>query len=164
MLRPGRTPFFAYGLFMHHARMRAVAPGHRPLGRAVLEGWRIGITRHGLATIIADEDASAVEGLLWEVDPPGLAALDHFEGVARGLYRRRRLAVRPEAGGAVCVDALVYVAGDPPARGLRARRDYAADLAQAARAAGLSATYMEDLRAVLAGRDASSDTDPGGSS
>ncbi|WP_404381091.1 gamma-glutamylcyclotransferase family protein [Caenispirillum salinarum] len=162
-MRLGRTPFFAYGLFMHEARMRAVAPGHKALGRAVLDGWRVAVTRHGLATVTPDAPA-AVEGLLWEIDAPALAALDRFEGVARGLYRKRTLPVTPAAAPANRVEALVYVAGDPPAPAHRARRDYADDLGTAAQAAGLSDPYIDTLRAVLAGRAHRTDTDPGGPS
>ncbi|EKV32448.1 hypothetical protein C882_2527 [Caenispirillum salinarum AK4] len=162
-MRPGRTPFFAYGLFMHAARMRAVAPGHRALGRAVLDGWRVAVTRHGLATVVPDPPA-AVEGLLWEIEAPALAALDRFEGVSHGLYRKQTLFVTPAGAPAEPVQALVYVAGDPPAPARRARRDYAADLGAAAQAAGLSDPYIETLRAVLAGRARRTDTDPGGPS
>lgn len=133
--------FFAYGLFMDAAHMAVVAPRHAHRGTARLEGWGPAVTRHGLATLVKRPGAT-VEGVLWEVSARDEPALDRFEGVDRGLYRRHRLALAEHG------PALVYVACDPPVR-RRARPGYGEAVVSAAMAARLSQPYVRDLRAVL---------------
>lgn len=50
----------------------------------------------GYPGMIADAaDRSGVTGEIWEVNSPGLAALDELEGVADGLYRRALVPLAP---------------------------------------------------------------------
>lgn len=99
------TLCFAYGANMHRADMRRRCPDARPLGPAQLAGWRFVVTRDGYASVVRQR-GGVVHGVLWEVPPRALAALDAFEGVSFGLYRRTTLTVRH---GARSRRALVYV-------------------------------------------------------
>ena len=57
--------------------------------------------------VAAAPDAPGVMGEVWSVDAAGLAALDAFEGVPEGLYRREPLALlKPYDGQRI--DAYIY--------------------------------------------------------
>ncbi|MEO5336215.1 MAG: gamma-glutamylcyclotransferase [Magnetospirillum sp. WYHS-4] len=89
--------YFAYGLNMDEAGMAGRCPGARLLGTALLAGHRFAITRLGVATVLADRRAS-VPGLLWHLTPADERALDAFELVAAGQYRKAWCAL-PTPGG-----------------------------------------------------------------
>ncbi|RYB04774.1 gamma-glutamylcyclotransferase family protein [Lichenibacterium ramalinae] len=142
--------YFAYGSNMNRADMRARCPAAVPLGPAhlpdhalVFRAWADVVPRAG----------SRVAGGLWRITPACAAALDLYEDVADGLYRRLLLPVLAAEGDApgqapVHRQALVYrMAGTheaPPDPGYLATivagcRDFGIDaepvLAAAARAA-----------------------------
>jgi len=121
--------------------MRARCPGARALGTATLRGWRFFISGDGYASI-ARAGGQAVEGVLWRLTPRDLAALDAYEDVAGGLYRRARIAVQPAAGAPRL--ALVYLGR---ARGEGTPRPgYMRDVIAAARDWGLSAAALRSLQ------------------
>jgi gamma-glutamylcyclotransferase (GGCT)/AIG2-like uncharacterized protein YtfP len=62
---------------------------------------------HGVANIVAERGYDVV-GILYEVDRPGIEALDGFEGVRGGYYIRTEMMVQLNDGTAV--NAYVYVA------------------------------------------------------
>lgn len=99
------TLCFAYGANMHRDDMRRRCPEAMPLGPARLDGWRFVVTRDGYASIIRQR-GRVVYGVLWEVPPRALAAIDAFEGVSFGLYKRTTQTVRYGGGSR---RALVYV-------------------------------------------------------
>lgn len=80
--------------------------------RFVAEGSTIaGFVLHeldGYPGMVRDPgDQEGVTGEIWDVDSVCLAALDHLEGTAEGLYRRERIPLRaPHASW--CVEAYVY--------------------------------------------------------
>jgi gamma-glutamylcyclotransferase (GGCT)/AIG2-like uncharacterized protein YtfP len=62
--------------------------------------------------LVAGAEASYVPGLLLELDDAvGWAALDRYEGVDEGLYRREQIAVRLDDGQSC--DAWVYLYAQP---------------------------------------------------
>ncbi len=115
------TLHFAYGLNMSRKLMRRRCPQARPLGPARLIGFRFVISRDGFASVVPAAGA-VVHGVLWRLSPRDRMALDVFENVAGGLYRRRFLPVRQDGR---CRTALVYVArgrgGGRPRPGYQAR-------------------------------------------
>ncbi|MGH7700028.1 MAG: gamma-glutamylcyclotransferase family protein [Gemmatimonadales bacterium] len=131
--------YFAYGSNMSRAQMAVRCPGAAVVDRAVLGGHRFVINRRGVATVVPDA-AAAVHGVLWTIGPEDERALDRYEGVAEGLYRRERC--RVTAGGRP-VDALVYVAAEVAAGVPRA--GYLELIVQAAEAHGLPAEYVREL-------------------
>jgi len=136
--------YFAYGANMDAAAMSARCPRSRPLGRARLARRRFIIMEAGFASVLPDPRAS-VHGVLWDLDLADVAALDRFEDVARGLYRKVTQPVLREAGGTV--SALVYIGcisreGAP-------RPGYMESVVGSAREVGLPAAYISYLEALV---------------
>lgn len=73
----GRVLYFAYGSNTNRTRMLARVPDAVEIGTATLPGWRL-VER--LYADIEPCDGSAVDGVLWDVGPDGIAALDRCEG------------------------------------------------------------------------------------
>lgn len=133
--------YFAYGSNMAAAAMARRCPGARLLGPARLYGHRFAIIRGGHGSVLRSA-GFAVHGVLWRLGAGNLGALDRYEEVARGLYRRARVTV--DFGGKP-VAALVYVAaaiapGKP-------RAAYLAAILAAAREFGFPADYCAALAA-----------------
>ncbi len=96
--------YFAYGSNLWKAGMRSRCPAAAALGRAVLSDHRL------VFRTWADVEpcfGAEVAGGLWRVTPTCEAALNLYEDVAHGLYRRVLAMVWPE-GAAEPVEALVY--------------------------------------------------------
>jgi len=98
--------YFAYGSNMSRALMRRHCPAAKELGTAMLDGHRFVITADGYASVVAAA-GETVHGVLWRLAPRDLAALNAYESLDSGLYRRVRLPVRAEGRR---ISALVYVA------------------------------------------------------
>lgn len=103
------TLYFAYGANMDPVHMAEHAPGARGAGAAVLEGHRFGIAALGFGTVRPDP-AARVHGVLWELTDADLEALDRFEGVGDGAYRRAGARVRTPEGDQL--DAMIYLPTD----------------------------------------------------
>jgi gamma-glutamylcyclotransferase (GGCT)/AIG2-like uncharacterized protein YtfP len=121
---------------MDQAAMAGRCPGAALLGVARLPGYRFVIARAGFAGLEPDP-AADVHGVLWDLTPANIAALDAFEGVDEGLYRK---AVFTVEGG----PALVYVPADR-ARGTPAPQ-YLAGVVAAARKHGMPGDYIDELK------------------
>lgn len=98
------TLYFAYGANMESAGMRKRCPGAIVLGPALLRGWRYAIA--GGYGSVAPAAGMCAFGVLWRLTPRDLAALNIFESLDSGLYRRVMLTV--EVGGQRA-RALVYI-------------------------------------------------------
>jgi gamma-glutamylcyclotransferase (GGCT)/AIG2-like uncharacterized protein YtfP len=131
---------FAYGSNMDRAAMRRRCPGAVAVGPAALDNWRFIVTRDGYASVVPSA-GDTVHGVLWRLSPRDLAALNAYESLDSGLYRRRMLSVRR---GGTRVQALVYVARDRcPGR---PRPGYQDLVIAAARDWDLSDDYVRGLR------------------
>jgi len=131
---------FAYGSNMSHALMRRRCNGAAPIGPARLDGWRYLITRDGYASIVP-RAGSVVHGALWRLTPRDLAALNSYESLDSGLYRRRMLSVRH---GDKRVPALTFV-GRSAQPGRPHPRYQENIVIPAARAWGLPENYLAEL-------------------
>jgi gamma-glutamylcyclotransferase (GGCT)/AIG2-like uncharacterized protein YtfP len=140
MARGGRRRYYAYGANIVAADMASRCPAAREIGAAVLPGWRFVVGRRGYATIVPDGGAEVV-GVIWSITSACERALDAFEEIASGLYRRETIAVAGEA-------ALVYLAVD--AAPGRPRAGYLEPIIAATAARRFPATYTEALRGWLA--------------
>jgi len=87
------TLYFAYGSNMSRASMAARCPGARPLGVATLAGWRFIIGADGYASIVPAPGGEVI-GVLWRIGLRDVAALNAYEGIDRGLYRRSNVTLR----------------------------------------------------------------------
>jgi gamma-glutamylcyclotransferase (GGCT)/AIG2-like uncharacterized protein YtfP len=106
------TLYFAYGANMERSAMQVRCPAAAALGPALLRGWRYVIAA-GYGSV-AEAPGAGVFGVLWRLTPRDLAALNIFESLDSGLYRRVRLTVELDGRRA---RALVYV-GRPGGRPL----------------------------------------------
>jgi gamma-glutamylcyclotransferase (GGCT)/AIG2-like uncharacterized protein YtfP len=98
--------YFAYGANMDVAAMAGRCPKSRPLGRARLARHRFIVMEGGYASVMRDPRTN-VHGVLWDLALADVPALDRFEEVARGLYRKAVQPVLRESAGPA--SALVYI-------------------------------------------------------
>lgn len=113
-------PYFAYGSNMASSQMAERCPGAVCLGAARLPGYRLAFDawsnrRGGLVADVLPAPDSEVWGVLWEVTDEHAEALDRYEGVARGQYRRE--GVRVESATGETVAAFAYVICNPGEEG-----------------------------------------------
>ena len=87
--------YFAYGSNMDVDAMARRCPRSKALGLARLERHRLAVMREGWLTTVRDP-ASAVHGVLWDLDLSDAAALDRYEGLLQGLYAKLMQAVIAE--------------------------------------------------------------------
>jgi hypothetical protein len=99
------TLYFAYGSNMSRVAMKRRCPQARALGVATLAGWRFIVTLDGYASVVRAA-GSEVIGVLWDLTARDLAALNAYETLHSGLYRRRTLPVRLGRG---VLPALTYI-------------------------------------------------------
>lgn len=129
---------FAYGSNMCRAAMGRRCSTAVAIGHAELRNWRVGVMAAGYLTVTPQQGA-LVRGVLWRLSPSDVAALNAYESVDAGLYRRRVLPV-------VCkgrtVPALVYVGPAAPAQ---PHPGYFAGVIAAAKAWDLPASYLREL-------------------
>jgi hypothetical protein len=133
------TLYFAYGANMERGAMRVRCPGATPLGIARLRGWRYVISE-GYGSI-APAAGARVHGVLWRLTPRDYAALNIFESLDSGLYRRAMLTVEGPQGPR---RALVYLGRVRGRR--RAMPGYQERLVAAAAEWQLPPRYIAELR------------------
>jgi gamma-glutamylcyclotransferase (GGCT)/AIG2-like uncharacterized protein YtfP len=133
------TLYFAYGANMERAAMARRCPGAAAFGPARLVGWRY-VIAEGYGPI-APAAGSSVYGVLWRLTPRDLAALNAFESLDSGLYRRAMLTVEHDARR---LRALVYVGRQRGKR--RPMPGYQERLVAAAEAWRLPDFYVAELR------------------
>jgi len=97
--------YFAYGSNLDVEAMARRCPRSRPVGLARLERHRLAVMREGWLTVVRAPRAT-VHGLLWDLALADVAALDRYEGVAKGLYAK---VVQPVVAPGGAKRALVYV-------------------------------------------------------
>lgn len=138
--------YFAYGSNMDAAAMQKRCPRSKPLGAGRLVRHRFFIMQGGYASIIRDQRRD-VHGVLWDLALADLRALDAFENVAGGLYRKVQQPVLRATGGSV--RALVYI-GHTTAPGTPLP-GYMDQVIAAAHTWALPAPYLRDLEALAPG-------------
>lgn len=94
--------YFAYGANLNQAGMLKRCPGHTPISKGVLKGYRL--TFRGVADITPCP-TSEVLGAVYDITEANRIALDHFEGYPR-MYIRIDVQVTLESG--ETVTAMAY--------------------------------------------------------
>jgi hypothetical protein len=135
--------YFAYGSNMDRDAMTARCPRSRPLGPARLARHRLAIMPAGYLSVLRDPRRS-VWGLLWDLALADGPALDRYEDVGSGLYRKD---IQPVLTGEGPRRALIYVG---TGQGGRPRPGYLEAVLVAARPL-LPAGYVRELEALLPG-------------
>jgi gamma-glutamylcyclotransferase (GGCT)/AIG2-like uncharacterized protein YtfP len=136
--------YFAFASNMDVRQMAARCAGAECLGAATLADHRFRIGRRGYATVVTEPGAT-VHGVLWSLHPRHEAALDVYEGIRHGLYRKVAQSVRTAEGEER--DALVYVAVDPASG--TAVPGYMEKVVGAAEHHALPAGYLDELKGWL---------------
>ncbi|GJD36224.1 hypothetical protein FMGBMHLM_3139 [Methylobacterium aerolatum] len=146
VVRSARLPlYFAYGANMDAAAMALRCPVSRLIGRGRLPRHRFIIMREGYASVVRDP-ARTVHGVVWDLAPDDIPALDRYEGVASGLYAKAALPVTTAVG---TRKALIYL-GRSTAPG-RPRPGYLDAVLAAGAAAQLPAPYLREVSGWLRG-------------
>ncbi len=137
---------FAYGSNMNREAMAGRCPQSKALGLARLPRHRLVIMREGYANVVRDP-RQTVYGVLWDIALADMRALDHYEGVSQGLYRKVMQPVLREGGGSA--RALVYMSKS--AAGGHPKAGYMQGLLAAAQDWGLPEAYLCQLQMLGAG-------------
>jgi hypothetical protein len=132
--------YFAYGFNIDTAAMAERCPRSVAIGPARLVRHRLTTMREGWLTVVRDPRAT-VHGILWNLALSDVPALDRYEGVSRGLYRKALQSVATAAG---AKRALIYF-GANPGPGV-APPDYIEAVIAAARQWGLPLAPLEAFR------------------
>lgn len=98
------TLMFAYGSNLNLSQMAKRCPAAVPIGRLKLNGWKL--VFRGVADVIR-EDGATCWGGVWRITPRCEQALDVYEGVRSGMYRREWIPVKKTPQGET--EMLVYV-------------------------------------------------------
>jgi len=138
--------YAAYGSNLDPERMAKRAPYSPVYGTGWLVGWRLtfggeDISWEGALGTVVEDPASQVYVALYDLTSADEKALDEWEGVAIGLFRKIRVRVATLDGD---VTAWVYVL-DAYEGGLPSAR-YLGMLADAAEAGGAPDDYVRELR------------------
>lgn len=88
--------YFAYGSNLNLQQMRWRCPAAEPLGRFYMHDARL--VFRGVADCVYEPGARCPGGL-WRITPACERALDSYEGVGRGLYRKEFVDLTGETGG-----------------------------------------------------------------
>ena len=140
------TLYFAYGANMERAAMAKRCPGAQPLGPRAPA--RLALCDRAAATARSRRRrGGGVFGVLWRLTPRDLAALNVFESLDSGLYRRAMLTVEiggpARAGAGLCRAS--NAAGAAPMPGYQER------LVAAAEDWKLPPRYVAELRRLAPG-------------
>ena len=145
---------FAYGSNMDVVAMSARCPASKPLGVARLMRFRFAIMPEGFGNVVPDPRATT-HGVLWNIALGDMRALDAYEQVGQGLYRKVMQPVMKAGGGSA--RAIVYVGRG---EGGAPRPDYIAGVVAAARAWSLPEAHVRFLE-TFAPRMARANARPG---
>ena len=143
-------PYFAYGSNMASSQMADRCSGAVCLGVARLPDYRLAFDawsnrRGGLVADVLPALGSEVWGVLWTVTEEHAEALDRYEGVARGQYRREDVRVESAAGEQI--EAFAYVICNSGEDGPTTDA-YQAILLEGAREHGLPPDWVNAIEAV----------------
>jgi gamma-glutamylcyclotransferase (GGCT)/AIG2-like uncharacterized protein YtfP len=139
--------YAAYGSNMDPAQMARRCPHSPQQGTGWLEGWRLtfggeNLGWEGSLATVVEAQGQQVFVVLYEVSEADEAALDRWDGVTLGYYRKSKVRVSTLEGDVL---AWLYVLNDYEG-GLPSAR-YLGNLADSAELAGAPADYVAELRA-----------------
>lgn len=132
--------YFAYGANMHGIEMAERCPESEEIGLAVLKDYAFRIAKGGYGTVVAAV-GSVVHGVLWTLSPDDERALDEYEGVLLGLYKKFNVNVEQPDG--TPISAFAYHAADESPGS--AAVGYMETILAAARMQGLPPEYIASL-------------------
>lgn len=99
--------YFAYGSNLNKGQMAYRCPAATPIGAIMLPKARL--VFRGVADV-EWHDSETVLGGLWRITTGCEAALDRYEGVRSGMYRKEYLTVQISTNGRIQTErALIYI-------------------------------------------------------
>jgi gamma-glutamylcyclotransferase (GGCT)/AIG2-like uncharacterized protein YtfP len=138
--------YAAYGSNMNPAQMAARCPHSPQRGTGWLEGWRLtfggeDLSWEGALGTVVEAEGERVFVVLYDITEADESALDSWDGVTLGYYRKLKVRVAALDGDVVAWLYVVnaYEGGLPSAL-------YLAAMADAAEVAGAPDDYVADLR------------------
>jgi hypothetical protein len=138
--------YAAYGSNMNPAQMAARCPHSPQRGTGWLEGWRLtfggeDLSWEGALGTVVEAEGERVFVVLYDITETDESALDSWDGVTLGYYRKLKVRVATLDGDVVAWLYVVnaYEGGLPSAL-------YLAAMADAAEVAGAPDDYVADLR------------------
>jgi gamma-glutamylcyclotransferase (GGCT)/AIG2-like uncharacterized protein YtfP len=138
--------YAAYGSNMNPAQMAARCPHSPQRGTGWLEGWRLtfggeDLSWEGALGTVVEAEVERVFVVLYDITETDESALDSWDGVTLGYYRKLKVRVATLDGDVVAWLYVVnaYEGGLPSAL-------YLAAMADAAEVAGAPDDYVADLR------------------
>ena len=78
--------YFAYGSNLNKSQMALRSPTAKALGSAYFPNWRL--VFRGVADIEEGDEQDLLPVGIWSIEESDEAALDRYEGVCSGLYRK----------------------------------------------------------------------------
>ena len=102
------TLYAAYGSNLNIEQMKFRCPTAKPIAKSWLHDYRLvfkGRLRDAYATVIPEE-GQAVPLVIWEITARDEAALDLYEGVARGYYTKEYMEVEVDGD---MKEVLIYI-------------------------------------------------------
>jgi hypothetical protein len=131
--------YFAYGSNMDSDAMARRCPRSKVIGTGRLARHRFALMPEGYGNVVRDP-RRAVHGVLWDLALSDVRALDAYEELGRGLYRKVIQPIVKDGGGSA--QALVYVGRG---EGGTPRKGYMEGVIAAARSWGFPTAYVADL-------------------
>jgi hypothetical protein len=138
------TAYFAYGANMDPVHMAECCPGAKRRGPAVLLAHEFRIAALGYGNAVP-APGRLLRGVLWDLSAEDETALDRFEGIPQGQYRKEWEWVRDADGASV--RAMLYRPSDP-APGMPVP-GYLERIIEVAEQLGFPAAEVEALRQFL---------------
>lgn len=135
--------YFAYGSDMDRQAMQKLCPRSPALGLARLAKFRLFVMEEGYASVRPDP-SGLVHGVLYDLAFGDIPALDQYEEVSRGLYKKITQPVLRT--GAAPVRAMIYAGQSRNEASPRA--DYWQGILAAARDWSLPPLYIAALEAL----------------
>jgi len=87
---------FAYGSNLNIEQMAIRCPLAQPIGRFKLENWQL--VFRGVADCVPEVGAECWGGV-WKITPVCEEALDRYEGIRHGMYRKEYIRIKPTPDG-----------------------------------------------------------------
>ena len=144
--------YFAFGSNLDLGQMYQRCPTARPLDRAVARGYRLAFPLYcptwqgGVASIEPAGGAKAVQGAVYEISESELTALDAYEDIEAGDYRRETIEAACDNLGRLVV--WTYIANPDPEGPSAPSAAYRDALLRGARDHGLSEDYIAMLQSL----------------
>jgi cation transport regulator ChaC len=139
--------YFAYGSNMCTARLQERVPSARPIGIAVLRGWKFvcnNISKDDSAKASIEEfEGGKVWGGLFEFDEKHENCLDKAEGVNSKTYKKQKITVELDDG-SIVDNVLTYI-GEKPVKDKKPYDWYLKYIVCGAKEHGLPRDYIDIL-------------------